>query len=176
MQMGHKSNSINESFPLCISRGVSCTSSMPSPFRMSCMGLPRCRRRGSSRPSPSLSKLPSLHRAFFTFLSQEFFVSVPFFGFGPIRILHFGPDRFVLHQKFQNQFARISSASRNLLNQTLISSSVSGPRAAEPRVHDGGDRHRGRDLLALHRPPRPHERVPRPGAQRAGKSHFQLTG
>ena len=82
MQMGHKSNSINESFPLCISRGVSCTSSMPSPFRMWCMGLPRCRRRGSSCPSPSLSKLPSLHRAFFTFLSQEFFVSVPFFGFG----------------------------------------------------------------------------------------------
>ena len=87
-----------------------------------------------------------------------------------------GPDRFVQRQKFQNQFARISSASRNLLNETFISSSVSGPRAAEPRVHDSGDRHRGRDLLALHRPPRPHERVPRPGAQRAGKSHFQLTG
>ena len=108
MQMGHKSDSINESFPLCISRGVSCTSSMPSPFRMSRMGLPRCRCRCPSCSSPSLSKLPSLHRAFFTFLSQEFFVSVPFFGFGPIRILHFGPDRFVQRQKFQNHFARIS--------------------------------------------------------------------
>mmetsp|Transcript_11716 Transcript_11716/g.30350 ORF Transcript_11716/g.30350 Transcript_11716/m.30350 type:complete len:327 (+) Transcript_11716:1837-2817(+) len=42
-----------------------------------------------------------------------------------------------------------------------------GPGAPEPRVHHGRHRHRRRDLRALHRAPRPAQRVPPPGAQRA---------
>ncbi|XP_064185668.1 splicing factor 3B subunit 1 isoform X3 [Anguilla rostrata] len=42
-----------------------------------------------------------------------------------------------------------------------------GAGAAEPRVHHGGHRHRGRDLLAVHRAAGADERVPGAGAERA---------
>ena len=42
-----------------------------------------------------------------------------------------------------------------------------GSRATEPRLHDGGHRYCSRDVLALHRPTWPDERIPSPRAQRA---------
>lgn len=42
-----------------------------------------------------------------------------------------------------------------------------GPGTTESCLHDGGHRHRGRDVFAVHRAAGAHERVPRPRTQRA---------
>ena len=59
-----------------------------------------------------------------------------------------------------NTFGYIAKAigpSRRLGHSAQQSQS---PRAPKPCLHDRGDRHSRRDLLAIHRPTRSHERVP----------------